>query len=93
MNTKIYRHHPIVGAKEVPRKDIDYWCGLCQFPIEPPKCTSQTAIQQCWSDSDAGAGEWHKRHECPFIHRDQPCRCNDYLHIPSFPHSVSIPLL
>lgn len=78
MGTDIYRHNPIGGAEEVPQKDIDYWCGLCQFPLEAPICKSKEAIQQCWNESGAVAGKWHKQHECPFIHIGEACQCDAF---------------
>ena len=80
MGTGIYRRHPLGGTEEVPQKDIDYWCGLCQFPLigGGQGCGTKEAIQQCWNESGAVAGEWHKQHECPFINLGQECHCNDF---------------
>jgi len=78
----ITRLNPIGQPEIVPQKDIDFWCSLCQFPfpVNGQKCKiqllSQFLIQKCWDDTNAIAGEWHKQHECPFIHQGQECKCN-----------------
>lgn len=77
MATGIYRDDIINGLEEIPQKDIDFWCGLCQFSLESPEC-SKESIQICWDKVGASAGEWHRQHECPFIHLGQSCRCNDF---------------
>ena len=85
MTTGVYRDNPLGIQEEVPQKDIDFWCNLCQFPTFIAnetgltyKCTEPWQIQRCWDKTGAIAGEWHKQHECPFIHLNQPCRCNDF---------------
>ena len=80
MSTGIYRQG-IIGREEVEQGHIDFWCELCQFPLIGGKqgCKGdKSAIQQCWDGANAVGGEWHKQHECPFIHLSQPCRCNDF---------------
>lgn len=78
MATGIY-NMGMFGREEVPQKDIDFWCDMCQFPLNPDsRCTDKDMIQSCWSETGAVAGVWHILHECPFIHQTQECRCNDY---------------
>lgn len=77
MGTGIYREG-ILGKKEVPQRDIDFWCALCQFPIGKEKCTEKVDIQRCWNEIGSVAGVWHRLHECPFTHKGQKCRCNDF---------------
>ena len=78
MATGVYRAG-ILGEEEVPQKDIDFWCGLCQFPIASDgKCQAKAQIQQCWNEIGAVASVWHRLHECPFTHVVQKCRCNDF---------------
>ena len=90
MSTGIYRESPIGEQEEVEQEYIDYWCKLCQFPYEEEeiggswvkvKCRSKELIQQCWDDSEAIAHKWHIRHECPFVHKGESCRCNDFKNI------------
>ena len=80
MPTGIFRTDPIGRRVEVPKEHIDFWCQLCQFSLAKDKkrCRSKALIQRCWNESNAIAGEWHRQHECPFIHLGQECRCNDY---------------
>ena len=77
MGTGIYRVG-ILGEEEVPQKDIDFWCSLCQFPPDGVKCQTRESIQQCWNEIGAVASVWHLLHECPFTHVGQKCRCNDF---------------
>ena len=70
-----------LGQREVvPQRDIDFWCRQCQFSFatDGKRCRSKTLIQRCWNNSTSNANEWHRQHECPFIHQGQECRCNDY---------------
>lgn len=85
MGTGIYKNNVFGEREEVPQEHIDAWCDLCQFPTftatetgKTYKCTEPWQIQRCWDGTNAIAGEWHKQHECPFIHQNQICRCNDY---------------
>lgn len=76
----VTRLDPTGNKVEVKQKDIDYWCNQCQFPLVGGNqgcMDNEKAIQQCWNDFTT-AGEWHKQHECPFIHRGLECRCNDF---------------
>ena len=75
--TDIFKHNMFGELEEIPQEHIDYWCQLCQFPAKG-KCRKKALIQKCWDESGAVAGEWHKQHECPFIHQLQPCRCNNF---------------
>ena len=74
----IFRDSPYGIRKEVPQKDIDFWCRECEFSLAKDKkrCRSKAFIQKCWNVKNAN--EWHRQHECPFIHQGQECRCNDY---------------
>ena len=76
--TDIFKHNMLGELEEIPQEHIDYWCQLCQFPLAKGKCRKKALIQKCWDESGAVAGEWHKQHECPFIHQLQPCRCNNF---------------
>ncbi len=91
----ITKLNPIGQPEIVPQKDIDFWCDLCQFPTfattGQTKCTESRQIQRCWDADNAIAGEWHKRHECPFIHQGQKCRCNDYASIQKAFEAVGLP--
>ena len=85
MVINIYRTNPIGKREVVPQQDIDFWCQECQFSLakDHKRCRSKSLIQQCWIESKSltgenSAGEWHRQHECPFIHQGQECRCNDY---------------
>lgn len=78
MSTGIYKEGVLGNQEEVSQEHIDFWCGLCQFPLGLGKCTKQQHIQQCWDGTNTIAGEWHKQHECPFLHQSQPCHCNDF---------------
>ena len=79
MVTAIFRNG-IIGREEVPQKHIDFWCRECQFSLAKDKkqCRSKSLIQKCWNGSNSNAGQWHRQHECPFIHQGKECRCNDY---------------
>ena len=71
----------IFGEVEVIKQtDIDFWCGLCQFPPRnlDGKCSKELELQNCWTWSGAEGGKWHKQHECPFTHKGEPCRCNNF---------------
>jgi len=88
-STGIYKTNVFGEREEIPQEYIDAWCSICQFPLETPEC-SKESIQMCWDESGAIAGEWHKQHECPFIHKGiqqklgyikghpEPCRCNEF---------------
>lgn len=87
MGTGIYKHNIIGELEEVKQEQIDAWCQLCQFPYDEEeidgkwvkvKCKRKELIQQCWDDCGAIVGNWHKQHECPFIHQGKPCRCNEF---------------
>ena len=75
----ITRINPLGQREVVPQRDIDFWCRECQFSLAKDKkrCKSKALIQRCWNEAKNG-GEWHRQHECPFIHQGQECRCNDY---------------
>lgn len=77
MGTRIYRSG-ILGSVEVDQSSLDFWCNLCQFPIQLKKCQDRVLIQMCWDHSESKAGKWHQQRECPFIHKGQRCRCNDF---------------
>ena len=77
MSTGIYKIG-MLGREEVKQEHIDYWCELCQFP---GRCDTAEDIQKCWDGSQSIAGMWHILHECPFLHKDEPCRCNGYQNI------------
>lgn len=80
MPTGIYRAG-ILSEEEVPQKDIDFWCSICQFPIGKEKCTEKVDIQRCWNEIGVRANAWHLLHECPFHHQDRVCICNDFKNI------------
>ncbi len=79
----IFRTNPLGEREVVPQRDMDFWCRECQFSFAKDKkrCRSKTLIQRCWNVKNAG--EWHRQHECPFIHQGRECRCNDYIDIAS----------
>lgn len=81
----ITRLNPLGQREVVPQRVIDFWCRECQYSFAKDKkrCRSKTLIQRCWNEAKSltgenSAGEWHRQHECPFIHQGQECRCNDY---------------
>jgi len=80
MVINIFRTNPLGQREIVPQSDIDLWCQECQFSFakDGKQCRSKALIQKCWNISTATANEWHRQHECPFIHQGQECRCNDY---------------
>jgi hypothetical protein len=78
LSTGIFRRNPIRELEEVPQKDIDFWCGQCQFPYGEGKCKDKAFIQRCWDETGAVAHNWHLQHECPFAHQGHRCRCNDF---------------
>lgn len=78
MGTGIY-HEVVPGiVEEILQKNIDYWCSLCQFPLDYVRCQTRESIQKCWNDIGSNAGAWHIFHECPFTHVGQQCHCNDF---------------
>ena len=78
MGTGIY-HEIVPGFKEeVNQKYIEFWCNLCQFPLEFVKCQTRESIQRCWNQVGSVAGVWHLLHECPFARVGQKCHCNDF---------------
>ena len=80
MATAIFQTNPVGQREEVSQKYVDFWCRECQFSFakDGKRCQSKALIQRCWNVSTATANEWHRQHECPFIHLGQECRCNDY---------------
>ena len=71
------------GEREILSQDaIDYWCRECQFSLakDEKRCRSKALIQRCWNERTT-ASEWHRQHECPFIHQGQECRCDDHCNI------------
>ena len=73
----------VFGEVEVIKQEhIDYWCGLCQFPLGAAgaKCSEEWQIQLCWRLTEAEGGKWHRQHECPFLNKEpkEECRCNDF---------------
>ena len=81
----IFRTDPLGQRVIVPQRDIDFWCRECQYSLaqDGKQCRSKSLIQRCWNGSGGkgftvNANEWHRQHECPFIHQGQECRCNDY---------------
>ena len=76
--TGVFKTNIFGVLEEIPQKDIDYWCSLCQFPLAREKCKEKALIQQCWDEGMAIAGKWHLQHECPFVYKGQECRCNDF---------------
>lgn len=81
MGTGIYNEMIPGIREEVKQESIDFWCDLCQFPLDPIKCQSRESIQRCWNEIGSNAGVWHIFHECPFTHIDQKCHCNDFKNI------------
>ena len=74
---------------EVEQKHINAWCDHCQFPYQEPWCLIPN-IQRCWNESygiavtlaEGKQGHiWHLQHECPFVHKGEACRCNDFREI------------
>lgn len=87
MGTEIFKRNIFGELEEVPQKYIDAWCKQCQFPYGVEKCQSRELIQRCWFELqaiawtlkvDSEAHIWHLLHECPFIHKGEPCRCDDF---------------
>ncbi len=78
MSTGIFRRNPIGQLEEIPQEQLDFWCQLCQFPLVEGKCKDKASIQKCWDMGQAIAGMWHIQHECPFRHKVERCRCNDF---------------
>jgi len=78
MSSGVFRRNILGELEEIPQDQIDYWCKLCQFPLVEGKCKDKALIQQCWDEGGAVAGKWHLQHDCPFVHKGQPCRCNDF---------------
>ena len=76
--TGVFKHSIFGGLEEILQENIDYWCSLCQFPLAEEMCKDKALIQQCWDESQAIAGKWHIQRECPFAHKGQECRCNDF---------------
>lgn len=85
--TEIFRRNVLGELEEVPQRDIDYWCGQCQFPYGLERCRDKALIQRCWLELQAIAATlkqpseayiWHLQHECPFVHKGERCRCNDF---------------
>ena len=84
MVINIFRTNALAQREAVSQSNIDYWCRECQYSFAKDKkrCRSKALIQRCWNEtSKSTASEWHRQHECPFIHLGQECRCNDYPHI------------
>lgn len=80
MVINIFRTNHLGQREIVSQKNIDFWCRECEFSLakDGKRCRSKTLIQKCWNESTSIASEWHRQHECPFIHQGQECRCNDY---------------
>lgn len=77
----IYRQSFFPGEPEhvpVEPEHVKAWCKECQFPYTEGGCKTRGDIQKCWDVSEAIAGKWHLQHECPFVHKGEKCRCNDY---------------
>ena len=78
MGTGVY-HEIIPGMpEELTQPQIDYWCQMCQFPIEKGRCQTKELIQKCWNEVGSIAAVWHRLHECPSVHQNKPCHCNDF---------------
>jgi len=78
--------NPLGQREVVPQGSIDFWCKECQYSFakDHKRCRSKALIQECWNKNGRStANEWHRQHECPFIHQGQECRCNDYIDIAS----------
>lgn len=80
MGTGIFKDS-ILGREEIPQRDLDYWCRLCQFPTVEGKCKDMSDIQKCWDETQAKGSLWHLLHECPFHHQDRVCICNEFKNI------------
>ena len=78
MSTGIYKRNILGELEEIAQEHINYWCQLCQFPLGLERCRDKALIQKCWDESRSVASKWHIQHECPFIHKGQTCRCNDF---------------
>ncbi len=79
MSTGIFRRNIVRELEEIPQHQIDYWCQLCQFPLATEgKCTDKAQIQECWDKGSSIGNKWHLQHECPFAHKGEACRCNDF---------------
>ena len=77
----ITRLDAIGNVVEVGAKHIKSWCDICQYPPGLAKCRTEEQIQLCWDTTQAMGGRWHKKCECPFLHRGLECHCNDFKNI------------
>ena len=79
MVINIYRTSPLGQRKRVSQGSIDFRCRECQYSLanDGKRCRSKALIQRCW-DTAQNINEWHRQHECPFIHQGLICRCKDY---------------
>ena len=66
---------------EIEQSSIDFWCEQCQFSYDSERCKEKSLIQECWDESESIGGKWHLQHECPFVHKGEVCRCNDFKNI------------
>lgn len=89
MTTGIFKRNIFGELEEIKPEHIHYWCAECQFPYgdEGRKCQGRLLIQRCWFELQAIASTlkveseaniWHLQHECPYIHKGLPCKCNDF---------------
>ena len=46
----VYKRNILGEREEVPQKDIDFWCGQCQFPYGLERCKNEVLIQRCWNE-------------------------------------------
>ena len=59
MPTGVFKSNTLGEPEEVEQEHIDYWCGLCQFPLGAggTKCKEKWQIQLCWQSTDAEGGK------------------------------------
>ena len=78
----IFKKNVFGEIEKVPEEHIESWCKDCQFPYGKEKCKTKELIQKCWDESSDERGpvanKWHQQHECPFIHKEEKCFCNDF---------------
>lgn len=87
MSSGIFKRNIFGELEEVKPEHVRAWCEQCQFPYGDRRCQGRDLIQRCWFELqaiattlkiDSEAHIWHLQHECPYIHRGLPCRCNDF---------------